>query len=540
MPSTSDFAAAVAAAVATAMAGPPASTSAPAPARTSSVGAIAGSAARFTFNPGSLPIEVRDRYQAKLNREVQTANVIHRPYVTNDAFDGMRYWMDSNMDKVVLADGTLFFFSVVDEKAIAKNPIRCTQDNHSSLRQWYETFGENCRNHGLFVLPFWLFRKDHGGDWGFTIGDTRDDDVPTQMRLSCMSASGLIYQLLTQEKMFPSGSRLHNIVAQCYGNGYRALKSIIFRSHPMFHDQPNTLITSYPRQRELSLLEYIVRFKDFQQLKAIINNHATTLDDENELDVFINNMKYSEYINRVTRDERRVRANRIKYQGAQLLETLERHLMAPDSPARRETITGYQPTSVPSTPIGTPASSRRVTPTALSRARRQPARRPVNLLNTQQNDSGEASEDEIAALEEVDPNGPFPSYEDVAINLLEVEIPDDEHAAQNYELFNTYRQAVNAIKSNNDVAYETRCIVCNGQHRFENCEVLNNADFLRQHYIRYCQNVRRDQAARNATFQANSNGQQGARVNYLNADDYDDATDDSLEDDDHHFQSGRY
>ena len=44
----------------------------------------------------------------------------------------------------------------------------------------------------------------------------------------------------------------------------------------------------------------------------------------------------------------------------------------------------------------------------------------------------------------------------------------------------------------------------------------------------------------NATFQANSNGQQGARVNYLNADDYDDATDDSLEDDDHHFQSGRY
>ena len=539
MPSTSDIAAAVAAAVASAMAGVPAP--APSPAPSPSMGTIAGSSARFTFNPVSLPVRVRERYQAKLNGDIQTAAVIHRPFTTNDPFDGMRYWMDNGMDKVILADGTLFFFATVDEKTITKNPVRCTKDNHSSLRRWYDTFAENCRNHGLFVLPFWLFRKNHGGDWGFTIGDTRDDDVPTHMRLSCMSSSGLIYQILAQEKMFPSDSRIHNIVAQCYGDGYKALKSIIFRSHPMFHDQPNTLITTYPRQRELSLLEYLMNFGDYLQMRAMITNHSTNLDDENELDVFINNMKHSEYINRVTRDERRVRANRIKYQGAQLLETLERHLMAPDSPARKETITGYRP-SVMSTPIGTPSSSRRTAPAAAPRGRRQPTGTRVNAIDVQRNrseDHVEPAGNDDDAHDEADPNGPFPSYEDAAVNLLEVEIPDDEHALHNFELFNNYRQAINAIKSNSNAAYETRCIVCNGQHRFENCDVLNNADFLRQHYIRYCQNVRRDQAARNATFQGNADEHQGARVNFLDVGEYDNAHDDSLEDDEHHFQNGR-
>ena len=132
------------------------------------------------------------------------------------------------------------------------------------------------------------------------------------------------------------------------------------------------------------------------------------------------------------------------------------------------------------------------------------------------------------------------SYEDAAVNLLEVEIPDDEHAVHNFELFNNYRQAVNAIKSNNNAAYEARCIVCNGQHRFENCDVLNNADFLRQHYIRYCQNVRRDQATQNATFQGNADEHQSARVNYLDVGEYKNVHDESLEDDDQHFQNGRY
>jgi len=51
-----------------------------------------------------------------------------------------------------------------------------------------------------------------------------------------------------------------------------------------------------------------------------------------------------------------------------------------------------------------------------------------------------------------------------------------------------------AIRANPNAAYATNCIVCRGQHRFENCPTLNDHDFLKQHYIRFCQNVRRDQA----------------------------------------------
>ena len=128
------------------------------------------------------------------------------------------------------------------------------------------------------ILPFWLFRKNHGGEWGFTIGDTNNDNVPSNLRMSCLHSSSLIYQVLSQDNMFPTGSRLHNLVAQCYGDGYKALKAIIFKSHPAYHEQPSTLITTYPRQRELTLLEYNMNFIDYLQLRAIITNFARDLD----------------------------------------------------------------------------------------------------------------------------------------------------------------------------------------------------------------------------------------------------------------------
>jgi len=68
----------------------------------------------------------------------------------------------------------------------------------AAIRRWHETFGESVRNHGVFALPFWLFRKNHEGDWDFSIGDTMMDDVPTNMRMTCLHSSSIIYQLLSQ------------------------------------------------------------------------------------------------------------------------------------------------------------------------------------------------------------------------------------------------------------------------------------------------------------------------------------------------------
>jgi len=57
--------------------------------------------------------------------------------------------------------------------------------------------------------------------------------------------------------------------------------------------------------------------------------------------------------------------------------------------------------------------------------------------------------------------------------------------------------SVNAIKQNNNLACETRCIVCNREHCFKNCNTLNNTTFLCQHCIQFCQNVKRDRDAVN-------------------------------------------
>jgi len=84
------------------------------------------------------------------------------------------------------------------------------------------------------------------------------------------------------------------------------------------------------------------------------------------------------------------------------------------------------------------------------------------------------------------------NYDEACVNLMKIEIPDAEDSSEKLVVFDSYRRAVNAIKDDANVAFGTHCIVCKGQHCFENCPVLNNHDFLKKHYIRFCQNVRQD------------------------------------------------
>ena len=56
------------------------------------------------------------------------------------------------------------------------------------------------------------------------------------------------------------------------------------------------------------------------------------------------------------------------------------------------------------------------------------------------------------------------------------------------------------IKRDPSVADRQPCIVCGEDHRFADCKVLQNTDFLRQHYIRFCQQIRREATARAEVF----------------------------------------
>lgn len=146
-------------------------------------------------------------------------------------------------------------------------------------------------DHFFYAHPIWCFRKDHGGKWGFTAGSNPDDNLPQHMEIPLTQMSHTLYRLLRKKEMFPSGSELPKITQMCYGDGYKTIKAVLFNVHPVFYDQPSMVITSYPRQRDLTILDYFHMYNNFLQLRAFISNTMSTIDDSFELDVFINNAK---------------------------------------------------------------------------------------------------------------------------------------------------------------------------------------------------------------------------------------------------------
>ena len=108
-------------------------------------------------------------------------------------------------------------------------------------------------------------------------------------------------------------------------------------------------------------------FENFLQMRSMVVGHSRELDDPQELDVFMMNMKFRDYIQRVTQDERRQASLLYKYRGDHLLETLNSTLMNSDSPARTDS-----PRSEQQTP------SRLTTPARDGFIRRSPRTPPCN------------------------------------------------------------------------------------------------------------------------------------------------------------------
>jgi len=122
---------------------------------------------------------------------------------------------------------------------------------------------------------------------------------------------------------------------------------------------------------------------------------------------------------------------------------------------------------------------------------------------------------------------PFTNYEEACLNLLQIEVPDREETPNNLFTFDCYRRAVHAIRDNPNASSARHCIVCRGQHHFENCPTLNDNDFLKQHYVHFCQNVRRDQVE--------LSHQRGEQVNFMDRTYFDDS---DSEDNDRDFLHG--
>ena len=275
--------------------------------------AAATATTQVLFNPAALPADVRDAYNVRQANQVILGSSVAVPFA-----DGFRHYLDG-ADRLFLRDGSLFVIRPIrDEKGLNREPPTCKDDSPHGRRIWYNSFQRHAMDNGFYVHPLYCFRKDQGGHRGFSAGNGADDDLPLRLLVSLDSMSQPLFKALSKKDMFPPGSQCAEVLQLCTNDGFMALKQLIFNSHPVFEDQPATLITAYPIQKNHSLLKYHSLFRDFLQLRAFISNQKASLDDPHELDIFITNATHGVFLNRVTREERMKSSLAHKYKGNQI------------------------------------------------------------------------------------------------------------------------------------------------------------------------------------------------------------------------------
>lgn len=420
----------------------------------------------YNFNPNALPADVRTRYDNKNNGGLIAGSTVTTRYSTGF------FYHPEGLDKYILSDGSFFVAREPDQKGLFRSYITCKNTSKFAVRQWYDAITRHLLDHGYYCHPLYSFRKDHGGKWGFQCGDDIDDDLPQRLYLSLRKMSPIIFNLLMKHDMFPKESHAHNILQICYGDGYHALKSIMQYVHPVFDNNPARLVKTFPSQRDLDLLVYYQIFQDFLQLRAFIMNITTNLEDKNTLDIFLDNLKHSDFIHRVTREERHNPATRHKYTGSQIVDTLQAFLNSSDSPTNKH----YQPSTSP---------IRRFNPYQNRNTSSLPKQQTIPV---QQMDY------------DCDTNTMDANYttKDIIDDVYELFIPTDKDSRK---LFTKYEAALNKIEKQPNDATKQPCLACDGHnHKFADCPVLLNTPFLQGHFIRYKQHKKREENAMAKTF----------------------------------------
>ena len=79
------------------------------------------------------------------------------------------------------------------------------------------------------------------------------------------------------------------------------------------------------------------------------------------------------------------------------------------------------------------------------------------------------------------------STEPILASLNQISVPTDH---ESHALYDRYCYQVTTQPT---TSFLPSCIVCGEAHRFVKCKVLLDTDFLRSHYIRYCQFLKRDE-----------------------------------------------
>jgi hypothetical protein len=244
-------------------------------------------------------------------------------------------------------------------------------------------------------------------------------------------------------------------------------------------------------------------YVDYLCLRAFISNSPTTLSTPSELDSFIQGCHYSEFLSRVSRDERLQASLSHKFTSGQILTTLEQYLLLPDSPLVLSKNRGHPPSGA--RPPSSSSYQRR--PPVFSSPPRgppPPAPAPVHTVDGLPTSPASSAPSDTSGGGATPPDTPTadpPPPNDVPSNglsplpLLVVPLDADMHSVS------LYHAAIHRIACDPSSRSSQPYLICKGSHTFDGCPVLLNTTFLKNHFISYCVQVQKEQKARERLLQ---------------------------------------
>ncbi len=204
-----------------------------------------------------------------------------------------------------------------------------------------------------------------------------------------------------------------------------------------------------------------------------LENNTSDLDDPETLELFLDGATHSDFLEEVTYQERHSANTAHLYTAEKLLETLNMKLKLPHSPTKKK-----------HPPLG---SAFRTPP---YRSRNNPRQNP----HYQHTPRG--TQHNPIVLNPIATSAP-PDLAQACDELDALTPPSDPEASR---AFTKYAVSINKIATNRTLAYNQPCLICKTQtHDFANCPVLQNTDFLKQHYINFMQMLKKHDKARSAS-----------------------------------------
>jgi hypothetical protein len=248
---------------------------------------------------------------------------------------------------------------------------------------------------------------------------------------------------------------------------------MVMKTSPLFSESPGDHVRSPPNQPYgKSLTEYYVVFRDYLAMSALVRDADMSLDDPEVIDMFISGTVDYKFFKRVSREPRHQPSQAHKFRDESIVSTLEEYMTYPD----------YVPATLPPKPTRQwyQDSKRSFEPRALNALDMAPPEDmevdgPPALTSANTEDSDDTK---------------YPS--EAHINALGHLIPP---SSADLQLDQKYRSAVYAINQR-PATSSAPCLVCGENHRFDSCPVLQNVEYLRDHYIKFCSFLKRDITSR--------------------------------------------